>query len=114
MKLNHKLNAYFALSKLIILGLFIILLPIIFNWYSVYTIDEFLKLQRNEAFQNIKENGLNFYLEGEDAYGSYTMLKDDYVAIQEVAPNAFKGVKEIENQIRVIGKDTDGKYYKSV
>ncbi|MBC7418318.1 MAG: HAMP domain-containing histidine kinase [Pedobacter sp.] len=106
MKLNHKLNAYFALSKLIIIGLFILLLPIIFNWYSVYTIDEFLRLQRNEVFKNIKSNGLDFYLEGENAYGSYTMLKDDYIAIQQVAPNALIDPKEIDDNTRIIGKDT--------
>ncbi len=106
MKLNHKLNAYFALSKLIVIGLFILLLPIIFSWYSVYTIDEFLRLQRNEVFKNIKTNGLEFYLEGEDTYGSYTMLKDDYIAIQQVAPNALIDPKEIGDNTRIIGKDT--------
>ncbi|SMC62834.1 sensor histidine kinase [Pedobacter nyackensis] len=106
MKLNHKLNLYFALSKLIIIGLFILLLPAIFNWYSVYTIDKFLKLQRNEAFQNIKVNGLDFYLEGSDAYGSYTMLRDDYIAIQQADPDSLIGLKEIDDQIRVIDRDT--------
>lgn len=106
MKLNHKLNIYFALSKLIIIGLFILLLPLIFNWYSVYTIDKFLRLQRDEAFQNIKTNGLDFYLEGSDTYGSYTMLKDDYIAIQHVVPDSLIGLKEIEDQIRIIDRDT--------
>lgn len=106
MKLNHKLNLYFALSKLIIIGLFILLLPAIFNWYSVYTIDKFLKLQRNEAFQNIKANGLDFYLEGSDAYGSYTMLKDDYIAIQQTVPDSLIALKEIEDQVRIIDRDT--------
>lgn len=106
MKLNHKLNVYFALSKLIIIGLFILLLPIIFNWYSVYTIDKFLRLQRDEAFQNIKTKGLDFYLEGSAAYGSYTMLKDDYIAIQQVAPDLLIGLKEIDDQIRIIDRDT--------
>lgn len=106
MKLNHKLNVYFALSKLVIIGLFILLLPLIFNWYSVYTIDKFLRLQRNEAFQNIKQNGLNFYLEGSEAYGSYTMLKDDYIAIQRVVPDSLIGLREIEDQIRIIERDT--------
>lgn len=106
MKLNHKLNVYFALSKLVIIGLFILLLPLIFSWYSVYTIDKFLKLQRNEAFENIKHNGLDFYLEGSEAYGSYTMLKDDFIAIQRVKPDALIGLKEIEDQIRIIDRDT--------
>jgi len=105
-KLNHKLNVYFAFSKLIIIGLFILLLPVIFNWYSIYTIDKFLRLQRNEAFQNIKANGLDFYLEGSEAYGSYTMLKDDYIAIQRVVPDSLIGLKEIEDQIRIIDRDT--------
>ncbi|MDQ0965357.1 signal transduction histidine kinase [Flavobacterium sp. W4I14] len=106
MKLNHKLNLYFALSKLIIIGLFILLLPAIFNWYSVYTIDKFLRLQRNEAFQNIKANGLDFYLEGSDAYGSYTMLKDDYIAIQRTVPDSLITLKEIDDQVRIIDRDT--------
>lgn len=106
MKLNHKLNVYFALSKLIIIGLFILLLPVIFNWYSVYTIDKFLRLQRNEAFQNIKQNGLDFYLEGSETYGSYTMLKDDYIAIQRVVPDSLIGLREIDDQIRIIDRDT--------
>jgi len=105
-KLNQKLTLYFALSKLIIIALFVLLLPTLFDWYSVYTIDKFLKIQRERVFKNIKDNGLEFYLEGADSYGSYTMLKEDYISIQPIQPDALIEQKEIDDQIRVIGQDT--------
>ncbi|TJZ59960.1 HAMP domain-containing histidine kinase [Sphingobacterium olei] len=106
MKLNHKLTLYFTLSKLIIFGVFVSSLPSLFDWYSVYTIDKFLQIQREKVFQDIKENGLDFYLEGQDSYGSYTMLKEDYVSIQKVPPEAWIDSSEIDDQIRIIGSDT--------
>lgn len=105
MNLNNKLTLYFSLSKLIIIGLFVLLLPILFDWYSIYTIDRFLTIQRQRVFDNIENNGLEFYLEGADSYGSYTMLKEDYISIQKVNPETPVG-KEIDNQIRIIDQDT--------
>ncbi|WP_353138550.1 HAMP domain-containing sensor histidine kinase [Pseudopedobacter sp.] len=105
MNLSNKFTLYFSLSKLIIIGFFILLLPTLFDWYSVYTIDKFLGIQRQKVFHNIENKGLDFYLEGAESYGSYTMLKEDYISIQKTDPHTSIN-KEIDNQIRIIDQDT--------
>lgn len=107
MRLNTKFTLYFALSKLILFGLFLLVLPFLFNWYSRYTIDSFLHSQQHKVFDNIRLNGLGHYLQGESTYGSYTMLKEDYVAIQSVQKDSTKlGPAIINIERRVVDNDT--------
>lgn len=107
MKLNTKFTLYFAISKLLIFGLFLCTLPILFNWYAQYSIDKFLHHQQDKVFDNIRINGLDYYLQGEENYGSYTMLKEDYIAIQTVngdSANLSPAVINIEK--RIVESDT--------
>ncbi|MFD1771216.1 sensor histidine kinase [Sphingobacterium suaedae] len=107
MKLNTKLTLYFTASKLLIFGFFLAILPPVFQWYSRYTIDKFLHVQENKVFDNIRQNGMEYYLQGEQSYGSYTMLKEDYIAIQATlgdTSNPQQG--NINNQRRIVDTDT--------
>ena len=107
MRLNTKFTLYFTVSKLLLFGLFLLLLPIIFNWYSRYTIDRFLHTQQEMVFENIQFNGLDYYLQGDNSFGSYAMLKEDYIAIQQVdSAAAHLGPAKINVEQRVIDRDT--------
>ncbi|WP_343561392.1 HAMP domain-containing sensor histidine kinase [Sphingobacterium sp.] len=107
MKLNTKFTLYFAFSKLLIFGFFLCILPIVFSWYTQYSIDKFLHGQENKVFDKIRENGMEYYLQGEQNYGSYTMLKEDYIAIQTTrADSSDLGPSHIDNQRRIVESDT--------
>lgn len=52
----------------------------------------------------INQNGINYYLEGEEGYGSYTLLKEEFIALSEAKPEIKKDT--IENSLRIIERDT--------
>ncbi|WP_164111743.1 MULTISPECIES: sensor histidine kinase [Sphingobacterium] len=107
MKLNSKFTLYFALSKLLIFGLFLLILPWLFSFYARYSIDGVLKKQQHAVFDNIRHYGLQHYLQGDSSFGSYTMLKEDYIALQQVqADSSLPGSFSIANEARIIDRDT--------
>lgn len=107
MKLNTKFTFYFAISKLIIFGLFLSILPFFFNWYAQYSIDRGLRKQQDKVFDNIRTNGLDYYFQGDKSYGSYTMLKEDYIAIQTVGKDSARlGPATIAMEQRIVDTDT--------
>ena len=107
MRLNTKLTLYFAISKLLIFGLFLSALPFFFNWYAQYSIDRVLREQQHKVFDNIRINGLDYYFQGDKNYGSYTMLKEDYIAIQTAGKDTTRlSPATINIEQRVVDKDT--------
>ena len=45
-----------------------------------------LRDQQRKALDKVHKAGIDYYLQGDDSYGSYTMLKEEYVAIEPAAP----------------------------
>ena len=81
MKLLSKLTLFTTLSKVAILLLFVALLPYLIDRVaSNYTTYQ-LRQQEEKVFSNIRENGVDYYLDGDSTYGSYTMLKEEYIAL---------------------------------
>ncbi|MEJ7560326.1 MAG: HAMP domain-containing sensor histidine kinase [Pedobacter sp.] len=104
MKLSTKLTLFLTGSKLVIVLLFVAALPIlvkeIASSYTNYT----LKQQRQKVLSIVKKNGLDHYLQGDENYGSYTLLKEEFIAFSPVD----LGIKldTIKNEQRVIEGDT--------
>lgn len=100
MKLSTKLTLFITGSKLAVVVLFVLLLPIVVqqiaSQYTNYSLNE----QKKKAIRSIEKNGANYYLQGDRNYGSYTMLKEEYIAIEEVAPEL--SIDTIKNAQRVI------------
>jgi two-component system sensor histidine kinase ArlS len=103
-KLLSKLTLYITLSKTAIVILFILLLPALAgNVASTYT-DHTLRQQRNRVVNVINRNGIDAYLEGDSSYGSYTMLKEEYISLEKT--NSYTPIDTIETSRRVIERDT--------
>ena len=104
MKLSTKLTLFITGSKLGIVLLFVAALPIlvkeIASQYTNYT----LKQQRSKVLSVVKKNGLDYYLQGEENYGSYTLLKEEFIAFLPV--KAGFSLDTIKDAQRLIEGDT--------
>ncbi|MGY3054140.1 signal transduction histidine kinase [Pedobacter sp. UYEF25] len=104
MKLSTKLTLLITGSKLVIVLLFVLALPFlvkqIASEYTNYT----LKQQRKKVLNIIKQKGADYYLLDEDSYGSYTMLKEEFIALLPVKENLK--IDTIKNSKRLIESDT--------
>lgn len=104
MKLSAKLTLFITGSKLVIVLVFVTALPIlvkeIASNYTNYT----LKQQRKKILTIVKKNGLDYYLQGEQNYGSYTLLKEEFIAFLQV--DSKLKLDTIKNSQRLIEGDT--------
>lgn len=82
MKLFTKLTLFITLSKLAIVLLFVLLLPFLVDRIAGQYNDYYLREQKKKVLQVIERDGIEAYLQGEDTYGSYTMLKEEYISLE--------------------------------
>lgn len=82
MKLFTKLTLFITLSKLAIVVLFVWLLPVLVNRIAYQYNDYYLKEQKRKVLNVIGRDGIDAYLQGEPSYGSYTMLKEEYISLE--------------------------------
>ncbi|WP_133300234.1 sensor histidine kinase [Mucilaginibacter terrenus] len=104
MKLRTKLTLFNAISKLVIVTLFVLLLPaIIENINKNYTDNRLVK-QKEKLLQIVKEKGIKSYIENGESYGSYLPLKEEYISLDEVEPDYYADT--IQNERRLVERDT--------
>src|SRR5687768_8883392 len=104
MKLSSKLILFITSSKLAVVLLFIISLPfLVDSIVSEYT-NYSLRRQQAKVINIIHKNGIDHYLQGDDSYGSYTMLKEEYIALEPAAPKSL--IDTIKTAQRVVERDT--------
>jgi two-component system sensor histidine kinase ArlS len=87
--LTSKLSLFIGISKLLIVLLFVWLLPYISERVSSKYTNTLLVKKQEKVLQEIAKNGIDFYLEGEEAYGSYTLLKEEYIALLPAEDSSF-------------------------
>lgn len=104
MKLLGKLTLFITLSKLAIVGLFIVVLPLLVERIASTYTNNYLLEQKQKVLEVVAKNGLDYYLEGEDSYGSYTMLKEEYIALEPVDNNL--DLDTIQTTQRIVESDT--------
>ena len=79
MKLISKLTLFITLSKLAIVLLFVLTLPYLIGEIAQNYTDYYLQQQQKKVLEVVARNGVDTYLQGEESYGSYTMLKEEYI-----------------------------------
>lgn len=82
MKLQTKLTLFQGLSKTIIVILFILLLPFLVNRVIFHYTNQVLETQKRKVLNIIARNGIDYYFAGDSSYGSYTMLKEEYISLE--------------------------------
>jgi two-component system sensor histidine kinase ArlS len=102
-KLSSKLILFITGSKLAVVLLFVISLPfLVDSIVSQYT-NFSLRRQQDKVIRVVQKNGINHYLQGDDSYGSYTMLKEEYIALE---PAKGLPIDTIKTAQRVVEQDT--------
>jgi len=104
MKLSNKFILLITGSKLIIVLFFILLLPFLVQKIASDYTNHSLREQKRKVIDHVEKNGADYYLQGDNSYGSYTMLKEEYISLEPVA-DGLK-VDTIKNTVRLIEKDT--------
>jgi signal transduction histidine kinase len=104
LKLLGKLTLFITFSKLLIAVLFVLLLPSLVNYASFQYSNYYLNQQKKKVLSVIEKNGIDYYLQGDSAFASYTMLKEEYISL---LPAENNGVRDtIETAQRIVGEDT--------
>lgn len=104
MRLQTKLTFFNAISKLVIVTLFILLLPnIIQNINKSYTDNRLVK-QKDKLLQIVKDKGIKTYIENGEGYGSYLPLKEEYISLDEAEPGYH--LDTIQDEKRLVERDT--------
>ncbi|HTE09391.1 MAG TPA: HAMP domain-containing sensor histidine kinase [Chitinophagaceae bacterium] len=104
MKLLSKLTLYITLSKTVIVILFIVLLPGLVKDVAFRYTNYSLKEQKKKVIDVINKNGIDYYFQGDSSYGSYTMLKEEYISLGRAGSNA--PADTIETSRRIVENDT--------
>jgi two-component system, OmpR family, sensor histidine kinase ArlS len=104
LKLITKLTVFNTLSKLAIVLLFVVLLPLLVNSIASQYTNFYLRQQKEKVLQEIDKNGIDYYLQGQENYGSYTMLKEEYVSLEPGLGALLRDT--IETSLRVVENDT--------
>jgi signal transduction histidine kinase len=104
LKLSTKLTLFVTLSKLAIVLFFVLTLPYVVDYIAARYTDNVLRQQKSKVLKVVAQNGVDFYLEGQESYGSYTLLREEYIALEPVEDSVV--MDTIETAERVIEQDT--------
>lgn len=104
MKLISKLTLFITLSKLAIVLLFVLTLPYLIEGIARNYTDFYLQQQQKKVLEVVARNGVESYLQGEESYGSYTMLKEEYISLEPVEKGFV--LDTIYTDERIIEQDT--------
>jgi len=104
LKLISKLTLFITLSKLAIVLLFVLTLPYLIDGIARNYTDYYLQQQRKKVLEVVARNGVETYLQGEESYGSYTMLKEEYISLEPVEKGFV--LDTIYTDERIIEQDT--------
>ena len=102
MRLQAKLTLFSAASKVIILLLLVLGLPPLIHRVALLNTDQRLLEKEKQVVRLIVQQGIEtFIAEGDNgAYGSYNLLKEEFISLEEVAPRLVSDT--IENSLRKV------------
>lgn len=99
MKLKTKLTLFNTISKLVIVTLFVLLLPVLIRSINQNFTDNKLLKQKNKLLRLIKASGVKNYV-----YAAYSPLKEEYYSLDE--DSVDEQLDGIKNEKRKIEGDT--------
>jgi signal transduction histidine kinase len=102
MRLQSKLTLFSAASKVVILLLLIGGLPPLVHRVALLNTDQRLLEKERQVVDLIASQGIaSFIAEGDNgAYGSYNLLKEEFISLEQVAPGLVADA--IENSLRKV------------
>jgi len=104
LKLRTKLTLFNTLSKLVIVIIFVLLLPVVFQTINKNYADNRLHKDEDKVLQTVRDQGIKSYIQNGESYGSYTPIKDVYVSLDE--DTLAENLDTIQNEPRKVDGDT--------
>lgn len=104
MKLQTKLTLFITLSKLAVVLLFVLTLPYLIERIANRYTNYYLLQQKEKVLEVVARQGIDAYLQGNESYGSYTLLKEEYISLEPIEGN--QKLDTIYTDDRIIEQDT--------
>lgn len=105
MKLHSKFAVYNTLSKIVIILVFVIIMPVVIKEVALINTDRQLQEKKKQVLFILANEGIPFFIEegSADGYGSYNLLKEEFISLEE-ADSALR-LDEIENSPRIVDEE---------
>lgn len=100
-KLRYKLGLFNVLSKFLFGAVFVLLMPAILERINTLQTDNELINKRERVIELIEQWGVAFFMEDVDnnAYGSYNILREEYISLERVEQDEFWNFIEVTRRI---------------
>ena len=87
MKLSTKFSLFNALSRVAILLLLVGVLPLVMSQLALLSTDQRLAQKKEKVLRLIRRNGITDFIEsGQSSYGSYNLLKEEFISLETIVP----------------------------
>ncbi|GAA4055040.1 hypothetical protein GCM10022409_47740 [Hymenobacter glaciei] len=87
MKLSTKFSLFNALSRVAILLLLVGVLPLVMSRLALLSTDQRLAQKKEKVLRLIRRNGISDFIEsGQSSYGSYNLLKEEFISLETIVP----------------------------
>lgn len=105
MKLGLKLTLFNTISKLVIVVLFVLMLPVLVRDINRNYTDNWLRRQQQKVLKQVQVQGIHSFIQNGEGYGSYNaLLKEEYVSLD--IDSAGDNTDTIVNEPRLVAGDT--------
>lgn len=95
MKLVTKFSLFNALSRVVILLLLVGVLPPVMSRLALVSTDQRLQQKKEKVLRLLRRTGISTFLEaGESSYGSYNLLKEEFISLEQIQPGPTINVIE--------------------
>lgn len=103
MKLQFKLSIVNATTKIIIIGLFVMILPYFMRKTAVFQSDRRLVVQKEKVIKLVDQMGIREFMkeEHDSTFASYNILKEEFVSVTPI-PELHGDTLSIKNSYRSI------------
>ena len=87
MKLSTKFSLFNALSRVAILLLLAVGLPPVMSRLALLSTDQRLAQKKDKVLRLIRRNGISAFIDGgQSSYGSYNLLKEEFISLEAIVP----------------------------
>lgn len=102
MRLHSKFAVYNTLSKIVIIFVFVIIMPVVIKEVAILNTDRQLREKREQVLLILEDEGISSFIDegSTGGYGSYNLLKEEFISLEEV--DSVQHLDGIENSARVV------------
>jgi len=87
LKLSTKFSLFNALSRVAILLLLVGVLPLVMSRLALLSTDQRLAQKKEKVLRLIRRTGISAFIEGgQSSYGSYNLLKEEFISLETIVP----------------------------